>query len=90
MGLSVGDKRSKGLLTISYPLRGTDFDRMTMTDRRVMREIKALIRWYERRGKNWLMAAEFMIWRHHGGTIGESIVVQQYWNMKAKRDGRKP
>ncbi len=32
----------------------------------MQREVKALIRFYERRGWNWLMAVEFHIARFHG------------------------
>jgi hypothetical protein len=31
-----------------------------------MREVKALIRWYEHRKKNWLSAAEFTLSRYSG------------------------
>ena len=35
-----------------------------MNDAEVMREVKALIRFYERRGSNWLLAAEFTLAKH--------------------------
>ena len=38
-----------------------------MSDAAVMREVKSLIRFYERRKKNWLNAAEFTLWKLHGG-----------------------
>lgn len=37
-----------------------------MSDSEVAAEVKALIRFYERRGKNWLSAAEFTLARHSG------------------------
>lgn len=39
-----------------------------MSDIEMMREVKALIRFYEKRGANWLLAAEFILARHSGTT----------------------
>jgi len=36
-----------------------------MTDTEVAKEVKAMIRFYEKRGANWLMAAEFTLAKHH-------------------------
>ena len=35
-----------------------------MKPQEVMREVRALIRFYDRRRKNWLLAAEFTLARH--------------------------
>lgn len=39
------------------------------SDAEVMSEVKDLIRFYTRRGWNWLLAAEYTIWKHTSSEV---------------------
>ena len=43
-----------------------------MTDDQTASEVKACIRWYQRRGKNWLSAVEFILVKN-SGALGSII-----------------
>jgi len=46
--------------------RGNRVAERILTPEEVGREVKRLIRWYEKRRKNWLLAAQFTLARHSG------------------------
>ena len=58
-----------------------------MTDAETMQEVKACIRFYERRGKDWRNAVEFILAKHSGRL---EIVVgcgRWYWRKRPKEVG---
>jgi hypothetical protein len=48
-----------------------------VSDAEVAREVKSLIRFYERRKWNWLLAAEFTLLRHNGGCLHACYICQR-------------